>query len=384
MTRRELLLALGAAVAAPGVGLRSQSVGDTAGAARDLLNQALELLSSKATPAEVTSAARFLRAALDQEPTFGDAHYYRQLCLKRLNQDPGVQRRHLESAELYESEALRDRRDPFTLAVPKIFGDLASVGQKWALVVGVSQFQPEIGAERLQSAAADAEAIAALLRDPGVGRFPTNQVFLLTNAQATTANIKARLNTIARNAKPEDVVLTYISTHGSSRSDDLKKVSYLYTYDTDVTSRDQVFGTALPMVEISGIISNRCVAQRTVAIFDTCHSGAGLDSRALSSDDIDRLREGAGRYIISSCEPDQKSYEDAGHGFFTASVIEQLRARKGCVRLSDLFATVQKDVSTRVMQRLQKPQRPVMAKSEDATEIVLGAAPGGASEGCSV
>ena len=94
------------------------------------------------------------------------------MCLKRLNQDPAVQRRHLESAGLYESEALRDRRDPFTLAVPKIYGDLASVGQKWALVVGVSQFQPEIGAERLQSAAADAEAIAVLLRDPAVGRFP--------------------------------------------------------------------------------------------------------------------------------------------------------------------------------------------------------------------
>jgi len=382
MTRRELLLALGAAAAVPGVRLRSQSAGDTAGAARDLVNQALELLSSKATTGDVSSAARFLRSALDQEPTFGDAHYYRQLCLKRLNQDAPTQRRHLESAELYESEALRDRRDPFTLAVPRIFGDLASVGQKWALVVGVSQFQPEIGAERLQSAAADAESIAALLRDPSVGRFPANQVFLLTNQNATTANIKARLNTIARNAKPEDMVVTYLSTHGSSRSDDLKKVSYLYTYDTDVTSRDQIFGTALPMVEISGIISNRCVAQRTVAIFDTCHSGSGLAAKSLTTEDIDRLREGAGRYIISSCESEQKSYEDAGHGYFTASLIEQLSARQGCVRLKDLFANVQRDVAGRVKQRLQKEQRPVMASSADASEIVLGAAPGGASEGC--
>jgi uncharacterized caspase-like protein len=382
MTRRELLLAIAAAAVVPGRRVRTQALGDTAGAARDLVNQALELLSSKATTVDVSSAARFLRSALDQEPTFGDAHYYRQLCLKRLNQDAQTQRRHLESAELYESEALRDRRDPFTLAVPKIFGDLASVGQKWALVVGVSQFQPDIGAERLQSAAADAESIAALLRDPSVGRFPTNQVFLLTNQDATTANIKARLNTIARNAKPEDVVVTYISTHGSARADDLKKVSYLYTYDTNVTSRDQVFGTALPMVEVSGIISNRCVAQRTVAIFDTCHSGSGLESRALSSDDIDRLREGAGRYIISSCEPEQKSYEDAGHGYFTASLIEQLSTRKGCVRLKDLFANVQRDVAGRVKQRLQKDQRPVMASSADASEIVLGAAPGGASEGC--
>src|SRR6185503_18543261 len=101
------------------------------------------------------------------------------LCLKRLGQDPGAQRRHLESAELYGSEALRDRRDPFTLAVPRLYGDLSKVGQKWALVVGVSRFQPEIGAERLQSAAGDADAMARVLQDPSIGRFPANQVFVL-------------------------------------------------------------------------------------------------------------------------------------------------------------------------------------------------------------
>ena len=383
MTRRELLLALGAAAAAPCAMARAQNAGDTAGAARDLLYQALELLSASASPADVSSAARFLRNAIDQEPTFGDAHYYRQLCLKRLGQDPATQRRHLESAELYESEALRDRRDPFVLAVPRLYGDLSRVGQKWALVVGVSRFQPEIGAERLQSAAGDADAIGRVLQDPDVGRFPPNQVFVLLDDKATTANIKARLNTIARNARPEDIVVTYFSTHGSSRAEDLKKVSYLYTYDTDVTSRDQIFGTALPMVEVSSIISTRCVAQRTVAIFDTCHSGSSVASQSLSSDDVDRLREGAGRYIISACEPDQKAYEDAGHGYFTAAMLEHLRARKGCVRLKELFANVQRDVSGRVRQRLQKDQRPLMASSQDATEIVLGAAPGGTSDGCS-
>ena len=133
---------------APRVRLRSQSVGDTAGAARDLLNQALELLSSKATPAEVTSAARFLRAALDQEPTFGDAHYYRQLCLKRLNQDPAVQRRHLESAELYESEALRDRRDPFTLAAIRVLASLSA-----SLVVALLAIEPGADIAALWNAA---------------------------------------------------------------------------------------------------------------------------------------------------------------------------------------------------------------------------------------
>jgi hypothetical protein len=377
MTRRKFL-----AFAAAATSLRPQSSGDNIGAARDLVYQALELLSERATSAQVTTANRFLRAALDQDPNFGDAHYYRHLCLKRLGQDLVMQKSHLEAAQRYQSEALRDKRDPFVLAVPKIYENLPMVGQKWALVVGISRFQPDIGPERLQFAANDADAFAELLRDPNVGRFPANQVFLLTNERATTAAIKARLNTIATRAKPEDVVVTYISTHGSPRSDDLRQVSYIYTYDTDVTSRDQVFGTALPMVEVSGIINNRCVAQRTVVIFDTCHSGSSLTASALSTADIDRLREGAGRYILSSCEPDQKSYEDAGHGYFTASLIDKLRARNGCVRLKDLFAQVRKDVSDKVRQKYSKDQRPVMANSDNSSEIVLGAPVGGASEGC--
>ena len=126
------------------------------------------------------------------------------------------------------------------LAVPKLYDKLAEVGQKWALVVGISQFQPEIGGERLQAAANDARTLAALLRDPGGRPLPCEAGFELTDRDATTANIKARLNTIASNAKPEDIVLVYLSTHGSARADDLRQVSYLYTYDTDVTSRDQI------------------------------------------------------------------------------------------------------------------------------------------------
>jgi hypothetical protein len=323
-----------------------------------------------------------LRNALDQYPSFADAHYYRYLCLKRLGRDPAIQQSALNRAQQLGSEALRDRRDPFQLAVPKLFGDLARVGQKWALVAGISRFQAETGAEPLRFAKDDAIAFADALRDPSVGRFPAANVSLLTNEQATTAAVKARLNRIAANATPEDIVVVYLSTHGSSRADDLRQVSYLYTYDTDVSSRDLIFGTALAMVEVSGIISTRCVANRTVVIFDTCHSGAGIDTRALSTEDFDRLKQGAGRYILSSCEDNQKSYEADGRGYFTASLIEQLRTHQGCIRMNDLFAQVQKDVSTRVMQKHRMPQRPVMAKSDSASEIVLGASVESASESC--
>lgn len=376
MRRRDFL-----AVAATAGISRAQKSGDTAGAARDLLNQALELLWEKSSATEVDRAIRFLNFALDEHPGLGDAHYYRALCYRLLKRG-AAEKTGLAAAQTYESEALRDGRDPFKLAAPRILDDtLSVVGQKWALIVGINRFQPKTGADPLTFAASDAIALSDLLTDPQVGRFPSDQVFRLIDQEATTSAIKARLNRIATKAKPEDVVLVYFSTHGSSRADDLRQVSYLYTYDTNVSSKDQVFGTALPMVDISGIISTRCVAQRTVVIFDTCHSGAGLAPQTLSTADFDRLRAGAGRYVISSCGEKERSYEANGHGLFTASLIGSLGARRGCVRIKDLFENVQKEVTEKAKQ-LNKTQRPVMMKSDSAAEIVLGAATGQQSDGC--
>jgi hypothetical protein len=381
ISRRTLLTALPAAAWGATRLVRAQS-GDSLGAARDAVYRALELLSERSTQAEVASAIRLLRNALDQDPGFGDAHYYWALCLQRLNQEPQMQRFHLSEAERYASDALRDRRDPFVLAVPRIYDNLSTFGQKWALVVGISRFRPDGGAENLQFADKDAEALDALLTDPEIGRFSRAQVTLLTNDRATTPAIKARLNYIATRAKPEDLVVLYISTHGSARADDLRQVSYLYSYDTDVRSRDQIFGTALAMVDVAGILNNRCVAQRTVCIFDTCHSGAGASARALTPDDMNRLKAGAGRYVLSSCAADQQAYEDAGHGFFTASLIEQLRVRRGCVRIRDLFVSVHADVRKRARDRFGREQTPVMVSSESAADIVIGAPTGTSPDAC--
>ena len=372
MTRRRLF-ALGAAA----LSLRGQTVSDRVGASRDLVCQGLELLSTRSSPHEIAGALGFFTRALDQYPSLGDAHYYRALCRKKLNVNPGSVVSDLEAAERYRTDAWLEKRDPFTLAVPRNDENLAAVGDKWALVVGISQFQPEIGAENLSFADQDAMAMAQALADPGVGRFTAKNVFCLTNDKATTSAIKAKLNRIATVAKPEDMVLVYVSTHGSSRSDDIKQVSYLYTYDTDVTSRDQIFGTALPMVDVAGIIRTRCRAERTVVVFDTCHSGSGAGSDTLSQDDFDRLRDGAGRYVLSSCDANEKSYETDGHGCFTASLLRNLRERHGCIPINNLFTAVQKDVSDTVMKRFHKSQRPVMAQSEHSAEIILGARTGG-------
>ncbi len=380
MTRRQFV-ALGAGAAAVSR-LPAQTVSNRVGAAQDLVCQGLEVLSSRSTPGQISQAVEFFTIALDQYESFSDAHYYRALCLKKLGQRAAMQARDMEAARSYGSEALRDGRNPFVLAVPKIYDNLAEVGEKWALVVGISKFQPDTGAPALRYADQDATAIAKMLRDPAIGRFPEKNVALLTNDGATTEAIKAKLNYIARRAKPEDIVFVSIATHGSSRSKDIKQVSYIYTYDTDVTGQDLIFGTALPMVDVANIIRTRCVAQRTVIMFDTCHSGSATPTDALSTEDLDRLRDGAGRYVVSSCQPNQSSYEGNGHGYFTSSFLDVFGSHQGCIRTTELFDAVQKNVSDTVSKVLHEAQRPVMAKSDNSSEIILGASPAGSGKSC--
>ena len=71
---------------------------------------------------------------------------------------------------------------------------------------------------RLKYTTADANAFAAQLIDPGIGRFSRANVHVLTDEQATTKNIKEELNWIARHAEPNDLVLIYVATHGTPRT----------------------------------------------------------------------------------------------------------------------------------------------------------------------
>ncbi len=369
--RRRLFL--GAAAAA--LTCRAQGRGDVEGAARDLLNQALEQLWERSSPAQVKAALRLIRLALDESPEFGDAHYYRALCLRRMG---GPDRDAMASAAMYRSEALADRRDPFQLAAPQIIDDyLKRVGDKWALVVGIGRFRDR-AIPRLNYAADDAASMSALLADANVGRFRPERVVPLLDDRADTAAIKENLDRICMKARPEDIVVAYFATHGSSRDADHKQVSYLYTHDTDVSRPEKVFATALPLVEVSGIVSTRCRALRTLLIFDTCHSGAALSDQSLSDADCSRLKAGAGRYVLSSCGIDQISYEAQGHGLFTRALLQTLAGKRGCVRMQELY----RDVRDAVARETQGKQQPVMAKSDDAGDLVIGANTGSASEAC--
>lgn len=385
-----------------GVAPAVHAQGERCGVSKDFEVQALEQIKTGAT-SEVEDGLQLLKHATEVCASFGDAWYYRSLFERKLGQVPKANYS-LDKAKLFGSQAMDDGANPFVLAAPPRPGEtkLPPVRNKWALVVGISQFSD--ARLSLHYTTKDAKDFAAALTDPKVGRFPASNVHLLGESEVSTRRFKEELNWLARSAQEDDLVVIFVATHGTSRKDDTAEVNYIVTSDTDLSSQDSLFGSALPMVELSDIVRTRIKARRTVILLDTCHSGGAMASTkeratgiadfAPSSAVLDRIRQGVGRAILTSSQEEQLSYEGAPfqNGYFTHFLLEALHQNNGMNTIQQDYdyvkdqlpravaARVQasrgvrlKEDSPAVASSLQATQVPALSSSELGGDIILGA-----------
>jgi hypothetical protein len=316
--------------------------------------------------------------------TLGDAWYYRSLVEEQLGRDAEYAQ---GKAREYKSEAQAQGGNPFRLATSAGERISPTVRDKWALVIGVKEFA-DGRINPLKYTTKDAEEFAALLKNPDYGRFKEDHVQVLMDKKATTQAIKEKLNWLARSAKEDDMVVIYLSSHGSPGEMDTAGVSYVVTYNTDIKNPDSLYATALPMVDIADAVRTRIKAQRAVVLLDTCHSGAAVQgARALTAKDIgvstntlNRIRQGVGRVIIASSQANERSWEseDLKHGYFTYYLIEGLKQNNGLVSIEKVYSYLRDQVSRLVSQKQNgASQNPVLSKSEQMAEIIIGVDAGG-------
>ena len=353
--------------------------------ARDFMVQALERIKTGSNT-EVADGLQLLKHANEVCTSLGDAWYYRSLFERRLNQNAKADYS-LRNAQKYGSDAMDQGVDPFTLATDKSAPPShlppGTVRTKWALVIGVSQFG-DAHVPRLNYPAKDAQDFADLLKSPDIGRFPVENVRVLLNGDATTRQIKAGLNWLARNAAPDDLVVVFVSTHGSQRELDTRNVNYIVTNDTQIRPQDDLFATALPMVELTQVVRSRIRARRALVVLDTCHSGAAaggtfkltddVGESSVSSETLDAIRQGFGRAVIASSQVGQKSFEndEAKNGYFTYYLLQALKKSKGQDSIDKVYAYVREQVSQSVAAKFQMQQTPVLSQSEQGSQIILG------------
>jgi hypothetical protein len=271
------------------------------------------------------------------------------------------------------------------------------VRQKLALVIGIGAFL-DAKINPLRFTANDAKEFAATLKN----ECKFDAVRVLIDSEATTTNIKTEIGKLAGRVTPEDLVVIYLSSHGSPQNLEKLGINYVVTHDTQV---DNLFGTALDMEEVLKVV-RRIPAERVVAFLDTCYSsgtfrelppnwaassrdlqveaGAGAESmdlkhrgkevnvkRAPSSPA--RKLQGVGRVIIASSRQQERSWEDERiqHGYFTYFLIQALK-QKSPISVDELYEYLKTHVPERVRQDKGKEQHPTIAKSKEGQiEIYL-------------
>lgn len=250
------------------------------------------------------------------------------------------------------------------------------IRDKWALVIGISEFaNPKIN---LQYPAKDAQDFAQyLVKEAG---FAPDHVKLLINKDATEKRILSELGNkwLPRVANPDDLVVLFISTHGSGAELDVGGQNYLLAYDTDV---DDLYTSGIPMQKLARDIRERIHCDRVVIFLDACHSGAtttgGAKGLFRSGVDAGEMAAGSGQLVITSSKEDQISWESKSqmNSVFTATLLEALRSKGGQATIGQIYDNLKDRVQNTVLRERGVLQTPVMKSEWQGNDLVLARKP---------
>ena len=197
---------------------------------------------------------------------------------------------------------------------------------RWGLLVGINDYAPGY-ASSLNCCVNDAEGMRdTVMLGDAAGRWPSANIQLLTNSQATKASIRSALQTLAAQAGAGDVVVYYHSSHGGQY---VGTSTYICSYNTEYS--DTELGADLARFDSSVSV---------VVILDTCHSAGMFKSRswafaenAMASFRAEKARQfaaaglavpkalGGNIGFMTACDYNELSWESPPHGFFTGAIL---------------------------------------------------------------
>lgn len=255
---------------------------------------------------------------------------------------------------------------------------LPEIGQRWALVIGISNYQ-DSRIPSLRYAAHDAKAFAGWLESQQGGRYPPARVKMLLDSEATFAKMRDSLFVWLQNAIEEDVVTIFFAGHGSPDSPDTPENLFLLPYDAIY---DNIATSGFPMWDIETALKRFIRARKVVIITDACHSGgvgnafdiarrSKTDTRNVINTGLQNLAAVSdGVCVISASSDEQFSQEGrrwgGGHGVFTYFLVNGLKGeadynRDKRVTLGELIPYV----SEQVRRETRSAQSPMVSGKFD-------------------
>jgi uncharacterized caspase-like protein len=228
---------------------------------------------------------------------------------------------------------------------------LSANAATWAVLVGISQYSKLPHDLWLQYPDVDARTFGQFLSSAQGGSVPAGRMLVLTNAQATTAAVRAALHGFLKDRPDKnDTVYVLIAGHGTVDATG----AYILTFDSDP---ENLKSTALPMAELHTVVEDELNrAGRVIFLADVCRAAAiaGQKTTAIGAV-VEKIGEAPGEMLgLMAARPKELSMEGpefgGGHGAFTWSVLRGLAGaadtdHDGFVTAGELIDFVSADVS---------------------------------------
>jgi uncharacterized caspase-like protein len=196
--------------------------------------------------------------------------------------------------------------------------------------------------------------------------FRADHVKLLTDETATRDNIIGMLGEkwLQSHVKPDDLVVIYVSSHGSPAAATAGGTNFLIAHDTN---KNSLAATGIPMQWLTQIVSDQVKSNRIILLLDVCHSGAaGQKGITRTGVDARNLEIGNGQMIICSSLADQSSWESRNYenGVFTRRLMEALLSNKDQTTLINAFKQLKVLVESEVLRDRGELQTPLLVNKK--------------------
>lgn len=261
---------------------------------------------------------------------------------------------------------------------------LAATWKGYALVVAVSRYDNISGLP--VAVLNDANDLASVLTSPTHCGYPSQNLRVLLDANASLFNIQDALAWLASVAGPDDSVVVFFSGHGTRLGDSGSIESALLPVDSELARLRE---TSLPEGELSSALK-AIRSARLLVLLDACHSGGSVSLKGRDTQEVmeagfgdkslAHLAEGVGRVVIASSRATETSlvFTGARNSVFTQHLLEAFRgdtstSGDGVVRVFDVF----QHVSVKVPQTTSDRQHPIFKASDLETNFPVSLDKGG-------
>jgi WD40 repeat protein len=194
----------------------------------------------------------------------------------------------------------------------------------FVLAVGIDHFHKD-GITPLRFAVKDASDVARVLERSLAGAYGNAavSVTLLNDAAATRPGLEAALERLRREARPDDLLVWFVASHGTLDGQDRYGI---VLHDWDGRAIESSLYSATDLLDAA----RRLRPFRQLIVLDTCHAG-GVDSlvKGLYDARLSVLARNMGLHILASANATEEALDGyLGNGLFTHTLLQGLDAAR--------------------------------------------------------